>query len=69
MRELTQDLLERLEPHARELGCTEELGGISEVLRAGNGALRQQMVFEANHDLRELVEEIVERTAPPAPNA
>ncbi len=69
VRELTQDLLERLEPHARELGCTEELGGISEVLRAGNGALRQQMVFEANHDLRELVEEIVERTAPPAPNA
>ena len=34
-----------------------------DLLRAGNGAARQQMVFEANHDLRELMAEIVATTA------
>jgi carboxylate-amine ligase len=65
VRELTASLLERLAPHARELACERELEGIGEVLRAGNGALRQQMVFEANRDLRELMAEIVARTSPP----
>jgi carboxylate-amine ligase len=63
VRDLTESLLERLAPHATELRCAEELDGIRDVLRAGNGALRQQMVFEANHDLRELMAEIVARTA------
>ena len=64
VRELTEELLKRLAPHAEELGCSDQLGGVREVLRAGNGALRQLMVFEANHDMRELVGEIVARTAP-----
>jgi carboxylate-amine ligase len=63
VRELTGSLLERLAPHAGELGCAEELDGIRDLLREGNGALRQQMVYEANHDLRELMAEIVARTA------
>jgi carboxylate-amine ligase len=63
VRELTASLLARLAPHAQELGCEAELGGIEDVLRRGNGALRQQMVYEANHDLRELVAEIVAATA------
>ena len=50
----------------RELGCADELEGVEDLLRAGNGALRQQMVFEANRDLHELMGEIVERTAPQA---
>jgi glutamate---cysteine ligase / carboxylate-amine ligase len=63
-RELAEALLVRLAPHARELGCETELSeGIGDLLRAGNGALRQQMVYEANHDLRELMAEIVARTA------
>ena len=66
VRELTAELLDELRPHAAELGCEEQLAGIEDLLRAGNGALRQQMVFEANRDLRELVGEIVERTAPAA---
>ncbi|HEY0517750.1 MAG TPA: YbdK family carboxylate-amine ligase [Solirubrobacteraceae bacterium] len=64
VRELTEALLERLSPHAQELGCAQELEGVRDLLRAGNGALRQQMVFEANRDLRELMAEIVARTAP-----
>jgi len=65
VRELTAELLERLAPHAAELGCAAELEGIGDLLNAGNGALRQQMVFEANHDLHELMREIVARTSPP----
>jgi carboxylate-amine ligase len=62
-REMTEALLERLAPHARELGCYEQLGDVRDLLRRGNGALRQQMVYEANHDLRELVAEIIAATA------
>jgi glutamate---cysteine ligase / carboxylate-amine ligase len=62
-REMAEALLERLVPHARDLGCEEELGNIRDLLRSGNGALRQQMVYEANHDLRELMAEIVAATA------
>jgi glutamate---cysteine ligase / carboxylate-amine ligase len=65
VRELTRALLEQLAPHAAELRCSAELEGIEDVLRSGNGALRQQIVYEANHDVRELVSEIVARTAPP----
>jgi carboxylate-amine ligase len=63
VRELTDELLERLAPHARELACEQELDGIRDLLRAGNGAARQTMVFEANHDLHELMAEIVATTA------
>src|SRR5438067_13697150 len=63
VRQLTESLLKRLAPHASELGCSQELDGIRDLLRGGNGALRQQMVYEANHDLRELMAEIVARTA------
>jgi hypothetical protein len=42
------------------------IGIEEELLKAGNGALRQQMVFEANRDLHELLGEIVERTLPQA---
>jgi len=63
VRETTEELLAELRPHAHELGCAEQLEGVEDLLRAGNGALRQQMVFEANRDLHELMGEIVERTA------
>jgi carboxylate-amine ligase len=33
------------------------------LLARGNGASRQMLVWEANHDLREVVHEIVEATA------
>ncbi len=65
-RALTEELLEALVPHARALGCERELGDVEDLLSGGNGALRQQMVFDANRDLHELVGEIVEHTAPAA---
>ncbi len=63
VRELTTTLLERLAPHAQELGCGHELAGIGDLLEHGIGAHRQRVVFEANHDLRELMAEIVVTTA------
>src|SRR5437764_2333288 len=41
VRELAASLLQRLAPHARDLGCEAQLEGISDVLQGGNGALRQ----------------------------
>ena len=63
VRELTEALLAQLQDAARELGCERELAGVDDLLRSGNGALRQQMVYEANHDLRELMAEIVATTS------
>jgi glutamate---cysteine ligase / carboxylate-amine ligase len=63
VRQRTEALLGRVLPHAQDLRCERELEGIRDLLRAGNGALRQQMVYEANHDLRELMAEIVAHTA------
>src|SRR5437660_1409367 len=59
VRDLVSSLSERLVPHAQELGCERELEGIGEMLRGGNGALRQKMIYDANRDLRELMAEIV----------
>jgi glutamate---cysteine ligase / carboxylate-amine ligase len=61
--ELSEELLVQLRPHAEQLGCERELDGIRDILGAGNGGQRQQMVFEANHDVRELMAEIVAATA------
>jgi glutamate---cysteine ligase / carboxylate-amine ligase len=62
--DLARRLLERLAPHAEELGSTEDLEYIEDILENGNGASRQAVVYEANHDLREVVSEIVAATVP-----
>ncbi len=61
-RELARRLLDRLRPHAEELGSASELAGVEDLLARGNGAARQLVVHEANHDLREVVTEIVAAT-------
>jgi glutamate---cysteine ligase / carboxylate-amine ligase len=61
---LAQRLLDRLRPHAEELGSADALEGIEDILAHGNGASRQLVVYEANHDLTELMAEIVAATAP-----
>lgn len=61
--DLARRLLDRLREHAQDLGSTAELEGIEDLLERGNGAARQRVVYEANHDLREVVAEIVVATA------
>jgi carboxylate-amine ligase len=63
-KELTRRLLDRLREHAQDLGCEPYFEGIEDLLHRGNGAQRQRVVYEANRDLREVVAEIVQATAP-----
>jgi carboxylate-amine ligase len=63
-RELTRRLMHRLRPHAEDLGSTEEFDCLEDILDRGNGATRQIVVYEANHDLREVVSEILAASVP-----
>jgi carboxylate-amine ligase len=63
VRRTAAEHLARLAPHAAELGCVDELATVGELLEKGNGAKRQTLVYEANHDLQELMAEIVSATA------
>jgi carboxylate-amine ligase len=62
--ELARRLIDRLRPHSEELGSADELDCLEDLLDNGNGAARQKVVYEANHDLREVVGEILEATVP-----
>jgi carboxylate-amine ligase len=62
-RDLVLRVLDRAREHAKDLGSEAELAGIDDLLDRGNGASRQIVVYEANHDLREVVGEIVEKTS------
>jgi glutamate---cysteine ligase / carboxylate-amine ligase len=62
--DLARRLMKRLRPHAEELGSATELDGLEEILENGDGASRQLVVYEANHDLREVVREILDSTVP-----
>jgi carboxylate-amine ligase len=62
-RELARRALDRLEPHARDLGSAAELEAVGDLIERGNGAHRQQVVYEANEDFTELVKEVVQATA------
>jgi len=62
-RTLARRLLDRLREHAQDLGSAGELEGIEDLLSRGNGASRQVVVYEANHDLREVMAEIVAATS------
>ena len=63
-KDLVRRLIERLRPHSEELGSAEDFDCLEDLLDNGNGASRQLVVYEANHDLREVVAEIVEATVP-----
>jgi carboxylate-amine ligase len=61
---LARRVHDRLVGHAEDLGSHRELEGILDLLEHGNGAARQVVVYEANHDLTEVLSEIVAATAP-----
>jgi carboxylate-amine ligase len=62
-RALARRLLDRMRDHCRDLGSLAELEAVEDLLERGNGAARQVVVYEANHDLREVMAEIVAATA------
>jgi carboxylate-amine ligase len=62
-KELAKRLYDRLREHAQDLGSADELEAIKDILHHGNGAHRQRVVYEANHDYGEVMREIVEATS------
>jgi carboxylate-amine ligase len=62
-RELARRLIDRMREHAQDLGSLAEMEAVEDLLQRGNGAHRQVVVYEANHDLREVMAEIVAATA------
>jgi carboxylate-amine ligase len=67
--ELARRLMDRLRPHAEELGSADELGLLEDILENGTGSARQTLVYEANHDFNEVVREIVDASVPEAVEA
>ncbi len=61
-RAFVKRLLDQVRGHAEDLGCADELAGVTDLLEHGNGAQRQVVVFEANRDMRELMADIVVAT-------
>jgi glutamate---cysteine ligase / carboxylate-amine ligase len=61
-KDLARRLYDRLREHAQDLGSEEELEGIKDIIDHGNGAARQRVVYEANHDYGEVIREIVAAT-------
>ena len=61
-RDLARRLLDRMRDHCQDLGSLAELEAVEDLIARGNGAARQVVVYEANHDLREVVAEIVAAT-------
>ncbi len=59
---LIRRTMRNLAPHAQELGSEQELAGLEEILRRGNGADRQLQVYNANRDVVEVTREIAEET-------
>jgi glutamate---cysteine ligase / carboxylate-amine ligase len=63
-RVLARRLVDRMRDFCVDLGSEAELEAIEDLLSRGNGAARQRVVYEANHDLREVMAEIVAATHP-----
>jgi carboxylate-amine ligase len=61
-RALARRLLDRMREHCTDLGSVDELDAVEDLLARGNGAARQVIVYDANHDLREVMAEIVAAT-------
>ena len=63
-REIACDLVERLTPHAQDLGCEAELEGVLEIVEGGTGSQRQREVYENSGDFLDVVAFLIEGTRP-----
>lgn len=60
---LARRLVDRVREHCQDVGSADSLEAVEDLLERGNGAARQQVVYEANHDFKELMAEIVAASA------
>ena len=63
-RDIARDLIERLTPHAQDLGCEAELEGVLEIIEGGTGSQRQREVYENSGDFLDVVAFLIEGTRP-----
>ncbi len=63
-REMARDLVTRLRPVSQDLGCEAELEGVLEIVRRGTGADLQRAVYERRGSLEDVVDYLLETTAP-----
>lgn len=61
-RKLARRILDRVREHAQDLGSADELDCVDDIIENGTGGARQLVVYEANHDLREVMAEIIDKT-------
>lgn len=61
------DIVERLEPYAERLGCTQDLLRVNEILERGTSAVRQREVFSQTKDLSAVVDSLVDELKSGAP--
>jgi carboxylate-amine ligase len=61
-RTLARRRIKELKPIARHLGCTDQLARVEWILDNGTGSMRQLQVWNANHDIREVAEEVADAT-------
>jgi carboxylate-amine ligase len=63
-RDVARDLVERLTPHAQDLGCEAELEGVLEIVEGGTGSQHQREVYENSGDFLDVVAFLIEGTRP-----
>ena len=63
-RDLARGMVERLTPHAQDLGCENELEGVLEIVEAGTGSQRQREVYDESGDFLDVVAFLIEGTRP-----
>src|SRR5918997_4942243 len=63
-RETASSLVARLRPVSQDLGCETELEGVLEILHRGTGADLQRAVYEKHGSLEDVVDYLIETTAP-----
>src|SRR4029077_16402594 len=61
-RDLLHEMLEFIAPEANELGSQAEMAHVECIMREGTGADRQLAIWERSHDLKAVVDQIVEET-------
>ena len=63
-RDIARNIVEKLKPHAQDLGCEAELEGILEIVEGGTGSQRQREVYDNSGDFLDVVAFLIEGTRP-----
>ncbi|HYQ82685.1 MAG TPA: glutamate-cysteine ligase family protein, partial [Rubrobacter sp.] len=63
-RDLARNLVERLKPHAQDLGCESELEGVLDIVEGGTGSQRQREIYKESGNFLDVVAFLIEGTRP-----